>query len=303
MNNHSKTPKISISVLIPIYNDRIHIKNLIESLKKQNIRENFEIIFIDNNSTDNSLYELQQYKGINILSEKLQGSYAARNTGIKNAKGDILAFTDSDCIVDSQWLNNAYNHIKKDKADLVTGKINFIYRNKTIAEIYDSIRHLNTKISVQKHKHTFTANLIVKKKVFVDIGLFPYVQSGGDIHWTNRAAKKGYNLKYFNDVIVHHPARSNKQLLKKQIRVGTGHMSHYNKNKIKGYIMGIAIILKKMLPFGLFGIRKNLQEKGIRHNFIYLNKLWIYSYICGLYFSYGIIKSIINDLSGADPIS
>jgi len=66
-----------------------------------------EIVVVDNNSTDATLRHLKQYEGrIRILHEQRRGSSAARNCGIVQARGKILAFTDADCIVHSGWLSN-----------------------------------------------------------------------------------------------------------------------------------------------------------------------------------------------------
>ncbi|MBA7514945.1 hypothetical protein ES705_06982 [subsurface metagenome] len=79
--------------------------------------------------------------------------------------------------------------------------------------------------NIRERKVAKTANLFAKKEIFNKIGLFPdYVKSGGDVQWTNKATRKKYSLVYAPKAIVMHPARSLKNLIKKQYRVGKGMM-------------------------------------------------------------------------------
>lgn len=101
------TEKPFISVIIPVYNEP-SIAGCIRSLLEQDYpAERFEILVIDNNSTDSTPQVLLQFKDtIVLLSEKKQGSYAARNKGLTKARGSILAFTDADCLQHKDWLSN-----------------------------------------------------------------------------------------------------------------------------------------------------------------------------------------------------
>ena len=87
----------SISIIIPVYQDHDRLLKLLKSLNSQTLDlRNWEVIVVNNDPEKsleisvlvNSLYKLK------VLDEKIPGSYAARNRGIKEAKGDILAFTD-----------------------------------------------------------------------------------------------------------------------------------------------------------------------------------------------------------------
>lgn len=94
---------MKLSIIIPIYNGEVFLERLMQTINKFTFYD-FECIFIDNNSTDNSLATLKglvKNTSIDylILSEEKQGAGHARNTGIKYAKGEYLAFLDCDDII------------------------------------------------------------------------------------------------------------------------------------------------------------------------------------------------------------
>ena len=112
-----------ISVIVPVYNEEDNIGFLIKRLLSLNYPKNrYEIIIVDNNSKDNTPEIIKKYKVI-YLNEKKQSSYAARNKGIKKAKGNILAFVDGDCIPDKEWLKNTTKHFIEEKVDIIAGNI------------------------------------------------------------------------------------------------------------------------------------------------------------------------------------
>ena len=75
-----------------------------QRLAQSYCRENYEIIMVDNNSTDDSAEIVRQYPRVKLISEGKQGTYTTRNRGLKETKGEIIAFTDPDCVAFSDWL-------------------------------------------------------------------------------------------------------------------------------------------------------------------------------------------------------
>lgn len=97
-NNNKCAPLVS--VIMPCYNSAVHLNAAIDSVLNQDY-PNIELIVVDDGSTDNSLQILQQYgERITVICQKNSGPAAARNTGMRAAKGDYIAFNDSDDI----WL-------------------------------------------------------------------------------------------------------------------------------------------------------------------------------------------------------
>lgn len=215
----------SISVVLPVYNGEKHILKCIESLLSQSYpQERVEIIIVDNGSTDKTLELLERYSSVKIFFESKRGSYAARNTGVLNAKGEVLAFIDSDCVADENWLNKAVENLKLvKKKGVIGGRVEFFEEQSTVWGFFDTATFLNQEKAIDSGS-AVTANLIVPKETFLEIGFFDAeLQSGGDVEWTKRAKSSKYNIYYCSDVTVFHPVRSSyKAISKKCFRVGYG---------------------------------------------------------------------------------
>jgi len=222
-----------ISIIIPIYNAERYLENLFNSLKKQTLnKSNFEVLFIDNNSNDKS-HEMitkfvNNFKNNNYkyyFFNKKQGSYASRNFGVSLARGNIFAFTDADCILEEKWLENIWKfyEVKKNKNIIVAGNIEIIIEKlNNLWEQYDKIVSLNNEKYV-KNNSAATANLITPKEIFLNVGEFKELFSGGDSEWTKRAFEKGYNLKFMPNIKVYHPSRKNFiEARDKIFRIGIG---------------------------------------------------------------------------------
>lgn len=214
-----------ISVIIPVFNDSERLRLCLQALDHQTYPlESYEIIVIDNNSTENLGRIVALHKQAKLGFEATRGSYAARNKGISLAKGNILAFTDSDCIPQPNWIQSGVETLQSDLADMVGGNVIFTFsKNKSIAEVYDSRTNMQIRQNIENRKVSKTANLFTKKHVFDKVGLFPnHLKSGGDVIWTKMATENGFKLVYSEKAAVHHPARPLLPLLKKQYRVGKG---------------------------------------------------------------------------------
>ena len=125
---------IKISVIMPIYNDEEKIYDSINSVLSQSLTD-IELICVDDGSTDNSLRILKSLAEkddrIRVFSQKNQGSGKARNKGISEAKGEYIAFLDSDDqMVDNDALNQLYTEAKKNNVDMVSGGIQFVDKGK-----------------------------------------------------------------------------------------------------------------------------------------------------------------------------
>ena len=105
---------IKVSVIIPVFNEQPVIKNCINSLQKQSLKD-FEIIVIDDGSTDNILKILEELNGIKILKQNHKGPGSARNLGAENAKGEILVFVDADMEFDKDFLKKLIEPIGKNE--------------------------------------------------------------------------------------------------------------------------------------------------------------------------------------------
>lgn len=111
-----------VSIIIPVYNGEKYLKECIESLKKQTMKD-IEILCIDDKSTDSSLSILKKYakkdKRIRVFEQEHLGAGHARNIGIANARGQYLLFLDCDDVFDKNLCQHTYNQALKYKAEIV----------------------------------------------------------------------------------------------------------------------------------------------------------------------------------------
>lgn len=115
---------MKFSVIVPVYNTGRSLQRCIEALQLLDYpKEDYEILMIDNNSTDNSSEILTAAKGIHVMHESKQGSYAARNHALREARGSLLAFTDSDCLPDPSWLKEIEALFQDPDTHIVLGHV------------------------------------------------------------------------------------------------------------------------------------------------------------------------------------
>jgi glycosyltransferase involved in cell wall biosynthesis len=111
-----------ISVIVPVYNAGRYLERVMAALLSQDYpSEAFELIFVDNGSTDNSRSILDREPRIRVLSVAERGSYVARNRGVRESRGDILAFTDSDCYPVKGWLSAIQSAFERPATQIVLG--------------------------------------------------------------------------------------------------------------------------------------------------------------------------------------
>lgn len=153
--------KVDISVIIPTHNREQHIINSIKSVLNQSFN-NFEIIIIDDCSTDNTQYEIKKIKDNRIKYIKLNKVYGAsysRNLGIKLAKGKFVSFQDSDDIYHFDKLERQMRNIKKYKSD------------------FDFCKIL---VQINNTNKFFVPNARVEKRIIKDNNIFEILISEGN---------------------------------------------------------------------------------------------------------------------------
>lgn len=159
-----------LSIIIPIFNVEHYLNECLNSVCAQTL-ENIEIICIDDGSTDNSLNIVKEYSKkddrIKLITQKNSGQATARNKGIKEAKGEYIAFVDSDDFIEPTMFEKLYTKSKDNNLDLAMCKI-ATYNNQT-KEIKDNVWYYMLGIfrdfekDIFNHKDTkeFTCNIAV----------------------------------------------------------------------------------------------------------------------------------------------
>ena len=111
-----------VSVIIPVYNVELYLRQCLDSVINQTLQD-IEIILVDDGSTDSSLSICNEYANkderITVLQQRNKGAGAARNKGLKIAKGEYLSILDSDDYFELDMLEVMYNQAKKDDLDIL----------------------------------------------------------------------------------------------------------------------------------------------------------------------------------------
>ncbi|MDJ0599397.1 MAG: glycosyltransferase [Crocosphaera sp.] len=219
-----------VSVIVPVYNGEQDLPDLINCLQSQTYpKEKVEYLLVNNNSQDNAVHILNeatiesQKIGINLqtLNENnIQSSYAARNQGIRQATGEILAFTDADCRPLKTWVEELVKSFIDDKIGIVVGEIEALPGNTFLEQYAERNSILSQKFLLE---HPFlpygqTANLGIRRIIFTKIGLFrPYLTTGGDADICWRIQQQtNYQLTFAASAIIRHRHRSNFKELRSQ---------------------------------------------------------------------------------------
>lgn len=210
-----------VSVVIPVYNDRLRLERCLTALQNQTYPD-FEILVVDNRSTENIYSVCEKFPNVAYLFESAPGSYAARNRGIEYAQGDVIAFTDSDCIPDVDWLVQGIVALQCDPGiGLVGGRIEFFFKGKqpTVAEYIDSICYLQQRTYIIRDHYAAGANLMVLRKVIDQVGGFDdRLLSLGDKEFGQRVYNADWLLAYAPNAVVLHPARPHLKALLTKLR-------------------------------------------------------------------------------------
>lgn len=184
----------TVSVIIPVYNAENYIRRLVHSLNSQTYK-NFEAIFVDDGSKDNTYKILceftNQYPYITILKQVNSGAPAARNKGLSQALGEYIYFCDADDELDPKTIELLYNDAIRNQSDLVLGnyrKVNYernIYKDICINPI-----NLNNKKNIL-FLSPFPGNKLIRKSILIE----------NNISFEN--VKIGQDLLFFQTLISH----------------------------------------------------------------------------------------------------
>lgn len=258
-----------VSVIIPCHNGEDRIHYTLTSLSHQDYPKNrWEVVVVDNNSTDNSVRVVHSFKrlipSMRVEWEPRQSSYAARNKGISLAHGEILAFIDVDMAVEPDWIRRGVNTILAG-CDYVGCRIDIVptHRPPNLWELYNVRTGFRIRDCVEQEGFAGAGNIFVRRKVFESVGLFEdRLLSGGDKEFGNRVKDAGFRLCYDHANRMTHPALSSlKSLWSKYVRTGEGHMDlrffypeRYGRTKLRH-------VLSKFCP--AFHLRRVLDARQV----------------------------------------
>jgi glycosyltransferase involved in cell wall biosynthesis len=185
-----------ISVIIAVYNCESYLSAAIDSILEQDY-QSLEIIVVDDGSTDNTNNIIKNYPSLRYIFQEHTGPATAKNTGIKAARGDYLAFLDADDL----WLPNKLTSQmaefrKNPDLDMVFGHVQQFYSP-------DVKEQVEAKIYCPKDPVPgfSTVTLLIKRDSFLKVG-FLHEQKGQFIDWFARAQENGLKSLLLPDVVT-----------------------------------------------------------------------------------------------------
>jgi GT2 family glycosyltransferase len=225
----------SISIVVPVYQAEATIDLCLKSLMNLDYpKKKFEIIVVDNASTDSSPQIIKKYD-VQYIYEKMRNAYHARNRGLEQARFELIAFTDSDCIVTENWLKNIIKYLTDKEIAIVGGKILPYSIDNDVQKFIDFRKILDQEKMFQKTDFSFpfcvTANCVIKYDILKELGGFDtFYRIAGDADLCWKAQLKGLKIVYANDAIVYHKHRSDaRNLYNQSFQYGFGRASLFKK--------------------------------------------------------------------------
>jgi len=217
-------PTMNISVIVPFLNEERYIRRCVESLLAQEFeRDRYEVIFVDNGSSDDSPRIVEAFPGVKLLTEMNGQVYTARNTGIGAASGEIIAFTDADCVVSPNWLSCIHEAIVADRATIVLGSTVFPSPKSALLQIIETYRndHIDfvIKNDIKGHLYAYTNNMAVRADVFERVGLFAELPVPGDTEIVHRCLRllPETRLEYRPEMQIEHLELLNVRILLRKL--------------------------------------------------------------------------------------
>lgn len=195
------------SVVIPAYNSEKTIGSCLESVLSQKVEGGFEVIVVNDGSGDRTAEVVKRFP-VKLISQKNQGPAAARNNGVRNAKGEIVAFIDADCTASGNWLSELLKPF--DEKDVVgvqgaykTKQREFMARfaQLEIDERYERMRKAKNLDWVGSYSAAYRREIFSGGACYDES--FP-TASGEDPELSFRLAERGCRLVFQPGAVVYH---------------------------------------------------------------------------------------------------
>jgi cellulose synthase/poly-beta-1,6-N-acetylglucosamine synthase-like glycosyltransferase len=221
-----------VDVIVPHLNDRDRLVTCLELLHAQSYpADRYRVTVVDNGSERPIDDIVGRFPLAQATSERERGCGSARNAGVAITQGDILAFTDSDCRPDRDWIANGVRRLTDGSGvDIVGGEIKVFAADEsqpTDVELFDKVFGFEQARYVARKNFSAGANIIVPRVVFRQVGPFRNGELPEDLEWGRRAVAKGYRIGFAPDVVIRHPARRTWAELRKKVDRTTYHTRNY----------------------------------------------------------------------------
>jgi glycosyltransferase involved in cell wall biosynthesis len=197
----------TVSVIVPAYNAEGTIDDCLRSLRDQSYpAEKLEVRVVDNGSTDGTAEVLARHAGrVVLLHERRRGPAAARNAGLRGARGEVIAFTDADCVTDPGWLGHLVAPLRDSRVGIAGGTILARRPANEVERFGEEIHDHRQAIEVFDPPYAITMNWASRREVLETAGGFDeHFRRCEDVDLSYRLIQAGYTLAFAPEAVVYH---------------------------------------------------------------------------------------------------
>ncbi|MGY8909129.1 MAG: glycosyltransferase [Flavobacteriales bacterium] len=287
--------KLNFSIIIPVYNRPKEIDELLESLTKQDFSDDFEVLIIEDGSTEKCGSIIEKYTNqlnLKYFFKENSGAGASRNFGMQKALGNYFIILDSDVIVPKQYLSEVKKALENNFTDAFGGPD---AAHKSFTALQKAINYSMTSVlttgGIRGKKQAVgkfqprSFNLGLSKKGFNKTNGFSKMKNGEDIDLTFRLWKNGFETQLIENAFVYHKRRSSiKQFFKQTFGFGTArpilNRNYPKTSKFTYWFPSLFIVGLGLAILGfLFGFPQLLYFYGFYFVLIFIDSLFQNKYL------------------------
>jgi len=186
--------------VVPFFNSERTMQACSESLLAQeDVGGPYEILMVDNRSTDASASIAGRYPGLTFLDEPAPGAYAARNAGIRRATAPVIAFTDADCVADPGWLRSVLDGMEDPRTAILVGHCRYPAGASLALRLLGAYENAKAEYVIGRcdpaHHFAHCNNMAVRAAVFDELGPFEAWERAADSELVHRLAARRPDLR------------------------------------------------------------------------------------------------------------
>jgi len=226
-----------ISVVIPAYNEEDNIAYCLDAFLRQTTKRDFEVILVNNASTDRTAEIAHKYSdklNLNVILDLTKGRGHARYVGFNNAKGEVILSSDSDTVVPDNWIETLASILDNNlNAVAVTGTCKVIDLDLKTNKRFNQLQPLSMRIyKIMRHHYWLTgSNFAIRRDAYLKSGGFnPRLNVQEDIDLSLRVSKVGRILFLPNIPVISSGRRFKKGLVKGLLQYGKTFLGLYRRN-------------------------------------------------------------------------
>ncbi len=197
-----------VSIIIPTYNGAKRIRKCLDAVTQQDYKNEYEIVVVDDGSKDNTAAVVEKYQAVRLVRQKNAGPAAARNKGAQHANGEIILFTDDDCVPKKDWLQQMLKPFADTK--IVAAKGGYLTKQSQLIARFVQLEYEDKYRLLEKESYIDfidTYSAAFRREVFIKYGGYDHsfpVACAEDIELSYRMSSEGEKMVFQAKAQVYH---------------------------------------------------------------------------------------------------